>query len=63
MPSWAIPSRPAAHSKVPNSLQQAMSRLEGGTVRMLAKPAVADVTPSKTNQGEMPSEVPLAIIR
>lgn len=62
-PSWAIPRSPAMHSNVPSSLQHWISRRDGGTVKMLAKPAVAEVVPRRTNQGEMPSEVPLATMR
>lgn len=48
VPSWATPSRPAAHSNVSSSLQQPMALRDGATVRMLAKPAVAEVVPSRT---------------
>lgn len=47
-PSWKTPSNPAVHSKAPRSLQQPMATRDGGTVRMLAKPAVAEVVPSST---------------
>jgi hypothetical protein len=40
-----------------------MAARDGGTVRMFAKPAVAEVTPSNTKYGEMPSEVPREMIR
>lgn len=48
VPSWATPSRPAAHSNVSSSLQQPMALRDGATVRILAKPAVAEVVPSRT---------------
>lgn len=48
VPSWATPNRPAAHSKLSSSLQQPIAVREGGTVRMLANPAVADVVPRST---------------
>lgn len=56
-PSCAMPNRPVKHSEVSTWLQHAMSSLDGGTVRMLANPEVAEVTPKRTNQGDMPSEV------
>ena len=62
-PSWAIPSIPAAHSRLSISLQQLMAAREGGTVNMFANPAVADVVPRSTKYGEMPSAVPRDMIR
>ena len=62
-PSWAIPSRPARHSNVSTVLQHAMSWREGPTVRMLAKPHVAEAVPRSTHQGEMPSDVPREMMR
>ncbi len=51
------------HSNVSNSLQQPMAARDGGTVNMLAKPAVADVVPRRTKYGDMPSEVPREMMR
>lgn len=62
-PSCTMPSTPAMHSNVSNSLQQPASWMLSGKVRILANPAVAEVVPSRTKYGEMPSEVPRMIIR
>lgn len=62
VPTCAMPNSPAAHSKVLTSLQQATSARDVGRTSILAKVAVADVVPSRTKYGEMPSEVPRAII-
>lgn len=63
VPIWAIPSKPAVHSKGLTSLQQATSARDWGRVRMLPNWAFADVTPSRTKYGEMPSEEPREMIR
>lgn len=62
-PSCTIPSTPATHSNVSNSLQQPASWTLLGRVRILANPAVAEVVPRRTKYGEMPSEVPREMIR
>lgn len=62
-PSCTIPSTPATHSKVSSSLQQPASWMLLGRVRMLVKPAVAEVVPRRTKYGEMPSDVPREMIR
>ena len=62
-PSCAMPSRPAMQWNVSSSLQQATSWRDCGRRSMLAKPEVADVVPSRTKYGEMPSEVPREMIR
>jgi hypothetical protein len=55
-PIWTIPSIAAAHGKLPISLQQPMSRVLSGSVRMFAMLAVPDTVPSKTNMGLRPRE-------
>lgn len=62
-PIWTIPNKPAVHSKGLTSLQQATSARDSGKERMLANWELAEVTPSKTKYGEMPSEVPREMIR
>lgn len=61
-PIWAIPSRAAAQGKVPISLQQAMSAVLSGRVRMLAMLAVPETVPSRTNRGLRPREERRAMI-
>jgi hypothetical protein len=55
-PIWAIPSNAAAHGNVPISLQQPMSRVLSGNVRMLAMLAVPDTVPRSTNRGLRPRD-------
>ena len=55
-PIWAIPSRAAAQGNLPISLQQAMSVVLSGRVRMLAMLAVPDTVPRRTNSGLKPRE-------
>lgn len=55
-PIWTIPSIAAAQGKVPISLQQDMSLVLSGRVRMLAMLAVPDTVPSRTNMGLRPRE-------
>jgi len=55
-PIWAMPSRAAAQGKLPISLQQAMSAVLSGSVRMLAMLAVPDTVPSSTNSGLSPRD-------
>lgn len=55
-PICAIPSRAAAQGKRPISLQQAMSVVLSGRVRMLAMLAVPDTVPSRTNSGLRPRD-------
>ena len=62
-PSCTMPSTPATHSKVSSSLQQPASWMLLGKVMIFVKPAVAEVVPSRTKYGEMPSEVPREMIR
>lgn len=62
-PTCAIPSRPATHSNAPTVLQHATSAREAGKTRMFANAHVPDVVPSKMKNGEMPSDVPRAMIR
>jgi hypothetical protein len=62
-PTCAIPSRPAAHSKVLTVLQQATSAREAGSTSIFAKAQVPDVVPRRMKNGEIPSEVPRLMIR
>lgn len=62
-PTCAIPSRPAAHSKVLTVLQQATSAREAGSTSMFAKAQVPDVVPRRMKNGEIPSEVLRLMIR
>jgi hypothetical protein len=62
-PSCVMPSRPATQWNVSSSLQQVTSRRDWGRRRMLANAEVADVVPSRTKYGEMPSDVPRLMIR
>jgi hypothetical protein len=61
-PTCAIPRSPATHSNVLTVLQQATSAREAGRTRMFAKAHVPDVVPSRMKYGEIPSEVPRAMI-
>lgn len=63
VPICAIPSKPAVHSKGLTSLQQATSARDWGSVRMFPNWELADVTPSRTKYGDMPSEEPREMIR
>jgi hypothetical protein len=63
MPTWAMPRRPAIHSNVLTVLQHATSARETGRVKIFAKAHVPDVVPRRMKYGEMPSEVPLVMIR
>lgn len=62
-PTCAIPRSPAVHSNVLTVLQQATSAREAGRTRMFAKAHVPDVVPRRMKYGEMPSDVPRAMIR
>lgn len=55
-PICAMPSRAAAQGNRPISLQQAMSVVLSGRVRMLAMLAVPDTVPSRTNSGLRPRD-------
>ena len=62
-PTCAIPSRPAAHSNVLIVLQHATSALEAGRTSILANAHVPEVVPRRMKYGDIPSDVPRAIIR
>lgn len=62
-PTCAMPRSPAAHSNAPTVLQHATSAREAGRTRILAKAHVPEVVPRRMKYGDMPSEVPRAIIR
>ena len=62
-PTWAMPSKPAKHSKLLTSLQQLRSLRLAGKVRILAKAHVPEVVPKRTKYGEMPSDDRRAMIR
>lgn len=55
-PICAIPRRAAAHGNRPISLQQAMSRVLSGSVKMFAMLAVPDTKPNSTNSGLRPCD-------
>jgi hypothetical protein len=55
-PICAIPSRAAAQGKLPISLQQPISRVLSGSVKMFAILAVPDTDPRSTNIGLRPRE-------
>jgi hypothetical protein len=40
-----------------------MAALDGATVSIFPNPDVADVVPKRTKYGDMPSDVPLEIMR
>ena len=61
-PTCAIPKSPAAHSNVLTVLQHATSAREAGRTSMLANAHVPDVVPRRMKYGDMPSEVPRAMI-
>lgn len=63
IPICTTPSKPAVHSKGLTSRQQATSARDSGKVKMLPNCELADVTPSRTKYGEMPSDVPREMIR
>jgi hypothetical protein len=55
-PICAIPSRAAAQGKLPISLQQPISLVLSGSVKMFAILAVPDTVPRSTNMGLRPRE-------
>ena len=55
-PICAIPNKAAAQGNLPISLQQAMSVVLSGRVRMLAMLAVPDTVPRRTKSGLRPRE-------
>jgi hypothetical protein len=61
-PTCAIPKSPATHSNVLTVLQQATSAREAGRTRIFAKAHVPEVVPSRMKYGEIPSDVPRAMI-
>lgn len=61
-PTWAIPKSPATHSKVLTTLQHATSAREAGSTSMFAKAHVPEVVPSSMKYGDIPSDVPRAMI-
>ena len=62
MPTCAIPSSPAAHSKALTVLQHATSARDEGSTKMVAKADVPDVVPNKIKYVESPSDVPRDMI-
>lgn len=58
-----MPSNPAKHSNELTVLQHATSALDAGRTRILANALVPDVVPRRMKYGDMPSEVPRAMIR
>lgn len=62
IPSCMTPKTPAKHSNPDMYLQHAMSALVVGSTTTFAKAAVADVVPSSTKYGEIPSLERLAMI-
>jgi len=58
-----MPSNPAKHSNELTVLQHATSALDAGSTRILAKELVPDVVPRRMKYGDMPSEVPRAMMR
>lgn len=63
IPTCAIPKRPAIHSNGLTVLQHATSARETGRTKIFASAHVPEVVPRRMKYGEMPSEVPLAMIR
>lgn len=55
-PICAIPSKAAAQGKLSISLQQSISLVLSGRVKMLAMLAVPDTVPRSTNMGLKPRE-------
>lgn len=62
-PTCAIPNSPAAHSNVLTVLQHATSAREAGRTKIFAKAHVPEVVPRRMKYGDMPSDVPLEMIR
>lgn len=62
-PTCAIPNNPAAHSNVLTVLQHATSARDAGSTRIFANAQVPEVVPRRMKYGDMPSEVPRAMIR
>jgi len=62
-PTCAIPRSPAVHSNELISLQHATSARDAGKTIIFAKALVPEVVPRSMKYGEMPSEVPRAMIR
>lgn len=62
-PTCAMPRSPAAHSNALTVLQHDTSARDAGSTSMLAKALVPEVVPRRMKYGDMPSEVPRAMIR
>jgi len=62
VPTWAMPSSPAAHSNELTVLQHATSARDEGSTKIVAKADVPDVVPRRIKYVERPSDVPRDMI-